>query len=256
MEKQKNFSWENTPEKYMIDTSKKPLPIFYDFYDLSKDFQNVYEPAEDSFLLIDSLENDLEQINFDKNKKITSIELGCGSGLVSCCYLSKLKELNINILNHYCVDINKDAVNLTQNLLKNYNLDNNVNVLEGDLFNNFDKNIIFDIIIFNPPYVTTDNEEYERALKEKDIYAAWAGGKKGSETINRFVNDLKGHINENSIIFLLLSKENDYENIIHNLKQLYNFECEILMRKQFKNERLCVFKFYNKNNCKYIYFKF
>ena len=84
-------------------------------------------------------------------------------------------------------------------------------------------------------------------MKEKDIYAAWAGGKKGSETINRFVNDLKGHINENSIIFLLLSKENDYENIIHNLKKLYNFECEILMRKQFKNERLCVFKFYNKN---------
>ena len=246
MKEQKNFSWENTPEKYMIDTSKKPLPIFYDFYDLSKDFQIVYEPAEDSFLLIDSLEKDLEHINFDKNKKLTSIELGCGSGLVSCCFLSKLKELNINKLNHYCVDINKDAVNLTQKLLKNYNLDNNVNVLEGDLFNNFDKNIIFDIIIFNPPYVTTDNEEYERALKEKDIFAAWAGGKKGSETINRFVNDLKGHINENSIIFLLLSKENDYENIIYNLKKLYNFECEILMRKQFKNERLCVFKFYNK----------
>ena len=247
MEEQKHFSWENDPEKYPINTSKKPLPIFYDFYDLSKDFQNVYEPAEDSFLLIDSLEKDLEYINFDKNKKITSIELGCGSGLVSCCFLSKLKELNINKLNHYCVDINKDAVNLTQKLLKNYNLDVDVSVLEGDLFNNFDKDKFFDIIIFNPPYVTTDNEEYERALKEKDIFAAWAGGKKGSETINRFINDLKGHTNENSIIFLLLSKENDYENIIYNLKKLYNFECEILMRKQFKNERLCVLKFYKKN---------
>lgn len=243
MVEKQEFSWEYSPEKYPIDTSKNPLPIFYDFYDLSKDFQNVYEPAEDSFLLIDSLEKELEQIKIDKNKRITSIELGCGSGLVSCCYLSKLKKLNFDILNHYCVDINKDAVNLTQRLIKNYNLDKNVDCLEGDLFNNFDKNKIFDIIIFNPPYVTTDDEEYERALKEKDIYASWAGGKKGSETINRFVGELKDHINESSIIFLLLSKENEYNMIINNLKKFYDMDCEILMRKQFKNERLAVFKF-------------
>ena len=246
MENNEKFSWEYSSEKYPIDTSKKPLPIYYDFYDLSKDFQNVYEPAEDSFLLIDSLDKELEQITFDKNKKITSIELGCGSGLVSCCFLSKLKDLNINILNHYCIDINKDAVNLTQNLLKNYNFDNNVNVIEGDLFNSFEKEKIFDIIIFNPPYVTTDDDEYKRALKEKDIYAAWAGGKKGSETINRFIDELKGHINENSIIFLLLSKENEYENIIDKLKKLYDLDYEVLMRKKFKNERLAVIKFFKK----------
>ena len=247
-----NFSWEKCESVYNnLESKKKSLPIFYNFYNISNDFQNVYEPAEDTFLLIDSILNDINYLKnnnyFIKNKDINSIEIGCGNGLISCCYLNLLKELNITINNHFCVDINKDAVNLTKNLLKNYNLDNNVNVIEGDLFNNFDKDKIFDIIIFNPPYVTTDNEEYERALKEKDIYAAWAGGKKGSETINRFVDDLKGHIDENSIIFLLLSKENDYENIIHNLKKLYNFECEILMRKQFKNERLCVLKFCNKN---------
>ena len=243
MKENKSFNWENSPEKYPMDTSKKSLPIFYDFYDLSKDFENVYEPAEDSFLLIDSLEQELENIKFDKNKKITSIELGCGNGLISCCYLSKLKELNIDIINHYCIDINKDAVNLTQKIIKNYNLDKNVNVLEGDLFNNFEKDKIFDIIIFNPPYVTTDSEEYDRALKEKNIYASWAGGKKGSETIIRFVKELKGHINENSIIFLLLSKENEYNIIINDIKNNYDLDCEILMRKQFKNERLCVFKF-------------
>ena len=244
MDENQKFSWETTKVKYPIDTSKNPLPIFYDFYDLSKDFQNVYEPAEDSFLLIDSILNELVQLKFDKNKKITSIELGCGSGLVSCCFISKLKELNYLNLEHYCVDINKDAANLTYNLLKHYNLDNNVNVIEGDLFNNFDNNNKFDIIIFNPPYVTTDTEEYERALKEKDIYAAWAGGKKGSETINKFVLQLKEHINENTILFLLLSKENEYESIINNIKNMYDMNFEILMRKQFKNERLSVFKFY------------
>ena len=56
------------------------------------------------------------------------------------------------------------------------------------------------------------------------------------------MKELKGHINENSIIFLLLSKENEYNIIINDIKNNYDLDCEILMRKQFKNERLCVFK--------------
>ena len=244
------FSWENAPEKYSIDTSKKPLPEFYDFYDLSKDFLNVYVPSEDTFLLIDSLELELDNINinsyFNNKEKINTIELGCGNGLVSCSFLSKLNQLiNIeNNINHYCIDINKDALNLTKNLLSKYNLNKNTFFLESDLFDSIDKNITFDIIIFNPPYVTTDDDEYKRALKEKDIYAAWAGGKKGSETINKFVDKLKGRINNKSIIFLLLSKENDYNSIINNLMTQYDFKFELLMRKQFKNEKLAVFKFY------------
>ena len=246
----KKFSWEDSKEKYPYDTSKNPLPIFYDFYDPSKDFQNVYEPAEDSFLLIDSILNELEFLKSNKffsDKKINSIELGCGSGLISCCYLFKLKELNCDLEKHYCIDINIDAVNLTKNIIKNYNLDKNVYVLEGDLFNKIE-NEKFDIIIFNPPYVTTDAEEYEKALKEKNIYASWAGGKRGSETIFKFIDQIGKYIKENSIVFLLLSKENEYENIIERMNNLYKFEFEVLMRKKFKNERLCVFKFYRENN--------
>ena len=109
-----DFSWENTQEKYSIDTSKKPLPEFYDFYDISKDFLNVYEPSEDTFLLIDSLELELDNLfsksYFSNKKKITSVELGCGNGLVSCSFLSKLHKLNPENetkINHYCIDINK-----------------------------------------------------------------------------------------------------------------------------------------------------
>ena len=245
-----NFSWENATEKYNIDTSKKHLPIFYDFYDLSKDFLNIYEPSDDTFLLIDAIEMELDYLNthsyFNNFEKITSIELGCGNGLVSCCFLSKLKNLNIKKeINHYCIDINKDAINLTKNILSKYNFNNNTIVKESDLFNNIDKNQKFDIIIFNPPYVTTGREEYTRALKERDIYAAWAGGKKGSETINKFVKELNERINNNTIIFLLLSKENDYNLIINNIKSKYNLNFELLMKKQFKNEKLAVFKFFN-----------
>jgi release factor glutamine methyltransferase len=237
------FSWENSKSKYE-NNNKKSLPIFYDFYDLSNDFKNVYEPAEDTFLLIDSITNDLINEK-EKNKflnPIKSIEIGCGNGLVSCCYLDILKKENFKLEKHFCIDINKDALNLTEKLIKNYNLNDKVYFIESDLFSNFKNNEKFDIIIFNPPYVTTDDDEYKRALEKKDIYASWAGGKKGSETIFKFISQLKDFIKDDSIIYLLLSKENEFFKIIDDINNCINFQFEILMKIKATNEKLAVFK--------------
>ncbi len=239
------FSWENSKSKYE-NNNKKSLPIFYDFYDLSNDFKNVYEPAEDTFLLIDSIMNDLINEK-EKNKflnPIKSIEIGCGNGLVSCCYLDILKQENFQLEKHFCIDINKDALNLTEKLIKNYNLNDKVYFIESDLFSNFKNNEKFDIIIFNPPYVTTDDDEYKRALEKKDIYASWAGGKKGSETIFKFISQLKDFIKDDSIIYLLLSKENEFFKIIDDINNCINFQFEILMKIKATNEKLAVFKFF------------
>ena len=239
------FSWENSKSKYE-NNNKKSLPIFYDFYDLSNDFKNVYEPAEDTFLLIDSITNDLINEK-EKNKflnPIKSIEIGCGNGLVSCCYLDILKKENFQLEKHFCIDINKDALNLTEKLIKNYNLNDKVYFIESDLFSNFKNNEKFDIIIFNPPYVTTDDDEYKRALEKKDIYASWAGGKKGSETIFKFISQLKDFIKDDSIIYLLLSKENEFLKIIDDINNCINFQFEILMKIKATNEKLAVFKFF------------
>ena len=36
-----------------------------------------------------------------------------------------------------------------------------------------------DLIIFNPPYVVTSEQELKNAQKKKDLEAAWAGGTNG-----------------------------------------------------------------------------
>ena len=40
-----------------------------------------------------------------------------------------------------------------------------------------------DIIIFNPPYVATENTELANAQTKKGIEAAWAGGKDGIQVL-------------------------------------------------------------------------
>ncbi|CAG8777868.1 2297_t:CDS:2, partial [Dentiscutata heterogama] len=48
----------------------------------SNDYENVYEPAEDTFLFLDALENDIEFLKNDVNPCIC-LEIGSGTGCVS-----------------------------------------------------------------------------------------------------------------------------------------------------------------------------
>lgn len=151
----KKDSWDQQKEKYdenMIEDKK--LPVFFDYFDYSKHFKNVYEPSDDTFLLIDCLK--LEKSNLEEMNLKYTLELGVGSGFVSCCFLNLLKEISEEkYMNnkHYCVDVNQDALALTNNLINYYGFE--ANTIESNLFSKFNENkegIKFDVIIFNPVY--------------------------------------------------------------------------------------------------------
>lgn len=234
------------------------LPDFYKLYSFN-DFDNVYEPAEDTFLLSDTLEEEILTNNISNkinNTQSISIEIGCGSGFISIQYIkSILLFKRLSLQRHFCFDINKTCLEVSNKIINQMNLNNQIEVKEGFFFDidyilsilssNIEiKNII---LIFNPPYVTTDKDELNRAFKDKDIYASWAGGENGSEVIFDFIGHLHKFISliknkEISIcLYLLLSSENQLNEIIQNLNST-QWEC--LSLTQAKNERLGVFKFF------------
>merc|ERR1712126_551118 len=53
----------------------------------ASDYDSVYEPAEDSFLLMDALEQDIDRLT--QVPPATCVEVGCGSGIV-LTFLSQL----------------------------------------------------------------------------------------------------------------------------------------------------------------------
>ncbi len=71
--------------------------------------KNVYEPAEDTFLLLDALEDDIQ--NLTSSKPGVVVEIGPGSGIVITAISNVLKK-NAYYL---AVDINPDACLLTKN---------------------------------------------------------------------------------------------------------------------------------------------
>lgn len=169
----------------------------------------IYSPEDDSYLLQEVLKNEI------KNKDITCLEVGVGSGI----QLETLKEIGIKKENIYGSDVNKEAVQFCK--------EKGFNCFVSNLFEDVKEK--FDLIIFNPPYLPkTKNEDEESEL-------ITTGGKEGSELINKFLIEAKKHLNENGKIFLLVSSLTKGINFL-------DYKKRIVGEKKIFFEKLIVFE--------------
>ena len=138
---------------------------------------HVYDPAEDTFLLLDALDVDPSDSVF---------EIGTGTGIISLACALKAKKI-------VCSDINPNAVELVKKniLINNDKLEAMIDVRVGDLFNVLRDDEQFDLIIFNPPYLPTTEDEYvdDHGWFDKAV----SGGKNGLEVIISFLERLSDH---------------------------------------------------------------
>ena len=135
----------------MADKPKLATPLYSHMKE--KRFENVYDPAEDSFLMMDALEADME--NILKLRPTICLEIGTGSGALLTFLASILGNTSFNI----ATDINEIATECAmETSLENKAtiqciVDDLVTCLMPRLFQKID------IIIFNPPYVVTPSSE-------------------------------------------------------------------------------------------------
>ena len=141
--------------------SNFPMNIHYKNTNI-KFTPRVYEPAEDSFLLAEAA------LSIIKNSE-NILEVGCGSGII-CAVIKNNTSAKIT-----GIDINPYAAECTR--------DNGVEAIRGDLLDCIRGK--FDIIIFNPPYLPTDDSERTTGW----INIALDGGNNGRKIINRFLED-------------------------------------------------------------------
>ncbi|XP_034835369.1 methyltransferase N6AMT1 [Maniola hyperantus] len=192
------------------------------------DFDYVYEPAEDSFLLIDALEKDLEYLK-SKNPTIC-LEVGSGSGVV-------ITAFGIAFPNSFCfsTDINFRACIMSQSTaIRNKVLLGAVNMDLATCF--VDKK--FDVIIFNPPYVVTETNE----CGGWGIAASWAGGVKGREVTDRLLHMIPKILTTSGTFYLLLINENIPLEVVHIMSQ-YGYKFETVITRKVRNEQQMVLKF-------------
>ncbi|KAM4676029.1 LOW QUALITY PROTEIN: methyltransferase N6AMT1 [Discoglossus pictus] len=113
-------------------------------------FTDVYDPAEDTFLLIDALEQDAEEL---QSRVKICLEVGCGS-VVSAFTASLIGKCF-----YLCTDINPLAASCTLETAQTnkVNIEPIITDLVGGLLPRLQGKV--DLLVFNPPYVVTSSEE-------------------------------------------------------------------------------------------------
>ncbi|KAF3688473.1 HemK methyltransferase family member 2 [Channa argus] len=197
------------------------------------DFRDVYEPAEDSFLLIDALEKDAEKLQH--MRPCVCLEVGSGSGVVSAFLASVVGPAAL----YLCTDVNPAAAQCTAQTAScnSVLLQPVITDLVDGLLPQLRGKV--DVLLFNPPYVVTPSEE----VGKTGIEAAWAGGQRGREVIDRFLPIVSQLLSSRGVFYLITIAENKPEEIIHFLSK-YGLKGESSLSTRAGNERLSVLCFH------------
>ncbi|AYU81767.1 hypothetical protein, conserved [Leishmania donovani] len=89
----------------------------------------------------------------------------------------------------------------------------------GDLLNALPRgnsaSALFDVVLFNPPYVPTSLEELQDAIAQRDVITtAWCGGPRGRVVLDRFLRQLPSVLSRRGVCYLVLIKENNATDVV------------------------------------------
>jgi len=178
----------------------------------------VYEPHDDTFLILDNL-------NWYLSKDLSVLDMGTGIGIIAIVAALKSKEV-------LGVDINEKAVNLAKKNAK-LNQISNVRFRISNLFSNISNLEQFDLIIFNPPYLPVEDSSI--------LGTAWSGGENGIKVVIKFLRDAKRHLRNGGKILLLLSSLSDLHSF-HEFLTRHGYFHKIIARKKLFFEELFLYE--------------
>jgi len=161
-------------------------------------FEDVYEPAEDSFLFAENL------VAHD-NDSVIDVGTGCGIlGVVAAARANRV----------LAVDINSKAVGCAKENARLNRVDHKMLFMVGDLFRSIKVRKQFDLILFNAPYLPS--EEFEG---DSWLVRAWAGGSSGRRLIDRFIQAAPKYLRPDGRILLMQSTLSDVEETLHSFEE-------------------------------------
>jgi release factor glutamine methyltransferase len=166
-----------------------PKKVYFEDYVFFVD-ENVYEPAEDTFLLAENMKVTKDDIVLD---------MGTGCGILAILAAQKTKKV-------IAIDINPYAIECAT---KNAEINCKKEKIEfrvGDLFQPTRHGEKFSVILFNSPYLPSEKDE-----EKSWIGKAWAGGPNGRKVIDRFIINAQNVLAENGKILLIQSSLSDID---------------------------------------------
>jgi len=193
--------------------------VFYD--DLVFEvFEDVYEPAEDTFLVADSLAQIVKEGD-------TLLDVGTGCGILATIAAKKAKRV-------VATDVNPHAVKCAEVNAKINGVSRKIEVRQGDLFQPIRETERFDVIVFNAPYLPS-------SLREQGtwIERSWAGGPTGRQLIERFIAEAPRCLRKNGKVLLVQSSLANIDETLSKFREA-DFEAQVIAEKKVAFETIVV----------------
>ncbi|KAJ7494777.1 S-adenosyl-L-methionine-dependent methyltransferase [Mycena galericulata] len=203
-----------------------------------EDYEHVYEPAEDTFILLDALEQDAEELK-SMGPRI-SLEIGSGSGCVSS-FLGSITGPSTVL--YLCTDINPHACKCSLATGRQNKVP--LELVNASLAHPFLARLhkSVDIILFNPPYVPTIHGEAFGAQNDRDIGGSWAGGQDGMQITDRFFPQVDELLSPRGRFYLVAVSQNNVPDIQRRMEENYALESKVVLQRRAGREHLFVVRF-------------
>jgi HemK-related putative methylase len=185
----------------------------------------VYEPREDSYLLLECLNKEFEKQTEEtgvsvEDRNIYMVDVGAGSGIIG--FEAAKKGCHV-----ICLDVDPEAVKYME---ENKPTDD-VKIIESNLFDEVE-GLKFDLITFNTPYLPNDEEFHDVAIH---------GGQEGYETTVKFLKAARYYMYDDSVILMLISSLTKPKMVELFLIEM-NYKFEIIATKKEMMEELLVYR--------------
>lgn len=153
--------------------------------------EGVLIPRPDTEVLVE------EVIELGKDKGyINILDIGTGSGAITVSLAKYLANAKIT-----SVDISDTALEIGKKNAQSNDVDDRITFIKSDLFTNIEKNMKFDIIVSNPPYIKKEViETLDKQVKDFEPYNALEGGIDGLDFYRAITTQGKNYLNKGGIL--------------------------------------------------------
>jgi release factor glutamine methyltransferase len=170
----------------------------------------VYEPAEDSFL-------------FAQNLKVKAservLDVGTGSGILAVLAAKKAEFV-------VALDVNPFAVSCAQKNAQLNHVQKKIQFLQSDLFSALSPNSVFDLILFNAPYLPSEPRE-----EASWIGRSWAGGANGRVVVDKFIAQAPSYLASSGRVLLMQSTLTGVEETVRKF-QMQNLAAKVVAEQR------------------------
>ncbi len=133
------------------------------------------------------------------------LELCTGSGCLAILLADAFPQAMVD-----AVDLSKDALEVAQRNVDDYELQDRITLVESDLYAKLPKGKTYDLIVTNPPYVNSESMRHLPPEYRHEPQMALAGGDDGMDLVRSIVAGAKARLNPGGILVVEIGNEYAY----------------------------------------------